>query len=119
MTKPKVPESISAYLQEINLTIWNVSYGHIYQDEFGNPTQRPRADKTRVLVQLEGPGLDYGPRGEGPTVGDAVRAALANPHFRGLRKGLDGAIARLESAMLLLSCSIAVKNGGFSDDIPF
>lgn len=103
MTTPKVPESIRDYLREIGLTLWACQHPSVYHDDRGAPTTRPRADKTRVQVQLAGPGLGgFSPWGYGLTVMGAVNDALSTPHLRSKRAGLDGAMARLEIEMAKL-----------------
>lgn len=109
MTKPKVPESIHAYLREIGLVLWACQHPLEYDYTVGGQKGRGRSDTTRVIVQLAGPGIDNSPHGYGVSVLAAVNDALRNLHFRQQRPGLNGATAKLEIELGSLSYVIKTK----------
>lgn len=112
MASPIITAETQSYLQEIGLAIWICMHPMTYSG-----SERPKADKTRVHVQLAGPGIDISPWGYGANTAEAVANALKNVQFRARRSGLPGALARLELAIGDLSLSL--MGWGDDDDIPF
>lgn len=105
--QPRVPEDVKAELASQGLTLWHCQHPLTFNYEYtGNGPKRGRADKTRVHVQLAGPGIKTNPWGFGSNVREAVADALRNAAFRAERPGLDGALARLEMALRALEITV-------------
>lgn len=115
MAKPKIPSAVKIDLEERGLTIWQCNFAMKHE-----PGERAKEDRTKVHVQLAGPGLEqFSPWGYGATVEEAVNDALSNPHLRMKQSGLIGAVARLESEIYKLTISLHMQHDGDEDDIPF
>lgn len=120
----KIPESIRAELASIGLTVWLAQHPMIYK-EVG--ATRPTMDKTRVTIQLNGPGLGaYSPWGKGATVREAVDDAMAHPVLIDRVPGLKGCILRLDRAAGDLTGVLRVAkfcygrpHGDLDDEVPF
>ncbi len=115
---PKIPEDVKSDLAEMNLVIWVAHHPITFDYEWtGNGPKRGRADKTRVHLQLAGPGVEAGPWGYGATVRDAVAAALRSPGLLARQGGLTGAMARLEEETRMLAYDLLTVRCGFGDDL--
>lgn len=120
----KVPESLREDLASIGLVVWSVMHPMEFGYTIGGSAGRGRHDKTRVMVQLSGPGLaDASPWGYGGDIRGAVNDALSHPEVIGRVTGLKGAMMRLEREMYALQRAMqwaAYREGGEqADEIPF
>lgn len=124
MPSVRIPESLREELAKMDLTIWIAMHPMTYENHTAFENGRGREDRTRVQVQLAGPGLeDYSPWGHGATIYEAVRAALEDPAVAGRVPGLRGAMLRLEIALSDLQQAILrhrwTQGGDHDDEIPF
>lgn len=120
--QPKVPDDVKADLAAMGLTTWLILHPITFDYEWtGNGPKRGRADKTKVQVQLQGPGLDgYSPWGHGPTARAAIADALRHPVLLKRQGGLTGAMAGLEEELRLLRDAMWKNMGDALDvDVPF
>lgn len=117
----KIPDALRLELAAMDLTIWIAH--HPIRVTADSP--RGRADKSVVLVQLAGPGLEERSLwGNGPTLRAAVDCAMRNNAIVLNRvKGLKGAIMRCEAAVDALAKDMGFKrvfsDGGLDDSVPF
>jgi hypothetical protein len=122
---PKIPVDVKEDLTAMGLTVWNIAHPITFDYEWtGNGPKRGRADKSRVHVQLAGPGLDgYSPVGQGATARDAIAAAMRHPVLLKRQGGVLAALATLEEEMRMLAYAMLTLRCGsgadLDDDVPF
>ena len=119
----RIPESLRDELSNMGLTIWNAMHPMRYDYEVGGKQGKGRHDKTRVMVQLAGPGLDNAPWGYGGNLQEALNDALRHPEIIDRVGGLKGSMMRLDKALGDLKNAVIWSKwqiGGEQDDeIPF
>ena len=122
----KIPDALRLELAAMDLTIWIAHHPIRVTPD----APRGKADKSIVLVQLAGPGLeDYSPWGNGPTLRAAVNVALSNPAVVGRVPGLKGALMRCAAAVHDLKNEVMWERlrrtkdmhgeGELDDEVPF
>lgn len=96
----RIPDALRDELASMNLVLWVAHHPLVFDYVVGGKPGRGKEDKTRVEVQLSGPGLgDHSPWGFGPTLRAAVDDALSRSSVVDRVKGLKGALMRLSLAI--------------------